>query len=1460
MNSEQPLVLKLISYLAQVSWTVINLISYVAWSPILLYFSLAQSILAPKNFSVSPVFYWILIPIRWFLVTITYPILITYSLLLPYLVYTYSKHDGFLASIISSGSILLGWIFLLVKGHKNTANSTDLNMAFLFNQAFSSQLEMLAFLLSVIASVGVLRISHFIKSLNQVDNLNKVKEVCIGMFVITIIDYLTLPFILGNILLLVRVTYALPATFKFFGELLKGEDAHNTNIYGYKTYHGYFVCEFFLSLWDLIVFILTIPFIFITIYRFKNFIIKFYNATPDNRAKLCGEEILEILIDLPFIILIILTLPFFWRYYFIWKNWNNKQPLRKCIYIEFLNGVLDIPLFISVIVIFITQYRWKDATAENKNQDYFQWKLHKIFLLNFIYIIRDVIVHAIFLPFVLLGFWRLSKFYEDYFKTDYHKKSHVLFDTFVEVLIDYFHIVLSILSFHRLFFIIYHVYQKKPQTREFVIEQFYKTLIDLPMVFCYIVLLLTYYRYNNIDNNNLHRTCFTQFIELLIDLPFIIIGILSFWRIYFIIKFNIKGDKKAEETRKEALRQFGLFLIDIPCLLCFLSLLITFYRFFGLIKKLFNENENTVHNIIFKEFIELLIDIPFIIMFILSLWRIPLIIIGGWNQNAEERRSKSFEQFTLTLTDIPFIISLLLMTLSIIFIFNIFELFKKRDFRREIIYFGMKIPFQLHIILLTYLSPAVFWRFPLLFLILKNSKDSRERVKGILNHFIIGIFDIITLVFIFLNFLSFINFIPVIEILTKDSFFINSVELKDCLSTHFKVILLFIQFIKQIPFAFSKKFLIFCIERSVDIPFIIAGIMIALSLYRTRNLFNNKPYRQNILQEFKELMMDLPLIIMSIISSLVSPWKFILLFKTLFFLKNNKERRDEMIKMIIWTFVDFLCMIMLLVILVIFWRIPFLVYDIFYEKIEIRKAIYKEFLYALHDIYIIIGLAFLIYTLNYIPKTITRLYRYFKYLFNVVKIPSCKSSKPKKDVPELNGRILFQNEIPTEIFHEVFTYLKGDEIAKNVEPVCKEWNQMTKEAPLWKQVYQISIRKKIQKQSNITQIFEKAFSSEYYKNLYIKDHPKRIKPKSKEEEEYQKGLRIILNEQIVHSFFNCWKFLLIPLKLLGIFVIPIFLYNSFRSESLLNRNIQLSHLNTDYTSNLHQFAIYTLITFFKIIFYDLYSAVSSFYLVLIYIIFLGFPLWKEIVYKNAILSKFFTFILVIIQLFISIPLVVSHGVFVLLPFYYPIRNILARDVFVYFSFIEIPMINTKDFSIYLYPYVLLFKLYIYLYYFIVYLIQKLFQYEFITKSTFYIIWIYYFLGYIPHLYRSFDVYFPEFKPFYYIHLIIYLTFKNITKLFKRIYYFFFELFSAITHSYGSILSLFTNISKRLGFIGELLLIPISLTWMFWPLFTIYYLRSIQQITIWYWIPGILFSVILLFRGRKIISDTYKKNN
>jgi len=79
------------------------------------------------------------------------------------------------------------------------------------------------------------------------------------------------------------------------------------------------------------------------------------------------------------------------------------------------------------------------------------------------------------------------------------------------------------------------------------------------------------------------------------------------------------------------------------------------------------------------------------------------------------------------------------------------------------------------------------------------------------------------------------------------------------------------------------------------------------------------------------------------------------------------------------------------------------------------------------------------------------------------------------------------------------------------------------------------------------------------------------------------------------------------------------------------------------------------------------------------------------------------------------------------------------------------------------------------------------------------------------------------------------------------------VFEGIKFSYGRVLDASTRMCRKIGFLGDILLIPISLAWMFWPLLlpTKYVLANSTL-----FIPAGMLSFALLLWGRIIVSDAW----
>jgi hypothetical protein len=76
------------------------------------------------------------------------------------------------------------------------------------------------------------------------------------------------------------------------------------------------------------------------------------------------------------------------------------------------------------------------------------------------------------------------------------------------------------------------------------------------------------------------KVIFEEFIAEIIDIPYIIFGVISLWRIPIIVNYILKydGNHMAKDVRNKAKHQAWMSLMDLVSLICFVFLLVSGYR------------------------------------------------------------------------------------------------------------------------------------------------------------------------------------------------------------------------------------------------------------------------------------------------------------------------------------------------------------------------------------------------------------------------------------------------------------------------------------------------------------------------------------------------------------------------------------------------------------------------------------------------------------------------------------------------------------------------------------------------------------------------------------------------------------------------------------------------------------------------------------------------------------------
>ena len=166
------------------------------------------------------------------------------------------------------------------------------------------------------------------------------------------------------------------------------------------------------------------------------------------------------------------------------------------------------------------------------------------------------------------------------------------------------------------------------------------------------------------------KICIIQFLQLLVDVPCILIGLLVMitWRAPFLAKSvqELKRDgKKWNRWRFEVFPEFMLIFIDFACLILFTVTIITWRAPF-LINKLYNAEKTQweFRKIIAEQVLLIFVDIPCILCALIvfvTLWRVPN-FIRNWQNNQWETRKNCVCQLGMLFLDFGcFLLTLVVM-------------------------------------------------------------------------------------------------------------------------------------------------------------------------------------------------------------------------------------------------------------------------------------------------------------------------------------------------------------------------------------------------------------------------------------------------------------------------------------------------------------------------------------------------------------------------------------------------------------------------------------------------------------------------------------------------------------------------------------------------------------------------------------------------------------------------------
>jgi hypothetical protein len=258
----------------------------------------------------------------------------------------------------------------------------------------------------------------------------------------------------------------------------------------------------------------------------------------------------------------------------------------------------------------------------------------------------------------------------------------------------------------------------------------------------------------------------------------------------------------------------------------------------------------------------------------------------------------------------------------------------------------------------------------------------------------------------------------------------------------------------------------------MDVPYILITLVLTITLYRIPDLLayieyyrlseeeqNEEPdkrwysYRTYTWWKFKETLEDLPVIALTASLCVIMPHRFYYFFKTLIFVREDEERRQQLLNTSAHTVVDFIALIFLVLSCIMFWRIPFLISDIYYGNGILRQIAARQAYAGMMDIIAAFQLLVILYTVHQLPYTVSRIIRYIRYALQERRIKKQKEKQREEqrkkqrdisEIPEDNGQI-----VPDEILTEIFTYMEGAQVSKSVETVCQNWYRVSADNRLW---------------------------------------------------------------------------------------------------------------------------------------------------------------------------------------------------------------------------------------------------------------------------------------------------------------------------------------------------------------------------------------------------------------------------
>lgn len=152
-TKRQSFIITLFSLLAKLVGVSINLVAIIIYFPIYISLKICESVLLFINEEIHQLLYWCTIPIRYIFSSISFPSMMTYFLLLEYIIYRYSKGESLWKTCVSVVLSLLANIYLMIKFFK----IFKIKWKILCNSFWRMQFEIIGFIVSIPVVFSIIR-------------------------------------------------------------------------------------------------------------------------------------------------------------------------------------------------------------------------------------------------------------------------------------------------------------------------------------------------------------------------------------------------------------------------------------------------------------------------------------------------------------------------------------------------------------------------------------------------------------------------------------------------------------------------------------------------------------------------------------------------------------------------------------------------------------------------------------------------------------------------------------------------------------------------------------------------------------------------------------------------------------------------------------------------------------------------------------------------------------------------------------------------------------------------------------------------------------------------------------------------------------------------------------------------------------------------------------------------------